>query len=206
MNIFPIEKKYWDEMSLIWNDYCDVYDSEEKYVSISLDGLRNHLQMIKSDPPSNLTDKAKEGYNKLIDYLPNIKGPHKRIWIVVVDPTEFYEINYCLINKFVDGDFETSLVGSSDPSFYAYKNIYEIFKSLDKDSFIEENVQATGVYLKKYKLIEIDKELYQSVNCNLQSFIVRNPYYSGTLIVSDEDLEKDFDLFDIEGGMDDNRK
>ena len=198
MNIFPIEKKYWDEMSLIWNDYCDVYDSEKKYVSISLDGLRNHLQMIKFDPPSNLTDKAKKGYNKLIDYFPNIKEPHKRIWIVVVDPTEIYEINYCLINKFVDGNFKTLLVGSSDSSFYASKNIYEIFKSLDKDSFIEENVQAIGVYLKKYKLVELDGKLYQLVNCNLQFFILRNPYYSGTLIVSDEDLEKDFDSFDIE--------
>lgn len=198
MNIFSIEKKYWDEMSIVWNDYCEVYDSEKKYVSITLNGLRNHLQMIKYDPPSNLTDKAKEGYNKLIDYFPTIKEPHKNIWIVVVDPTDIYEINYCLINKSVDGEFKTSLVAPSDSYFYASKNIYEIIKSLVEGSFIEEDVQATFVYLRKSKLIEVDGELYKSMSCSLQSLILRNPYYSGTLIMSDKHLEKDFDSFDIE--------
>ena len=199
MNIFPIEKKYWDEMSIVWYDYCGGYDIEKSYVSITLNGLRNHLQMIKYDPPSNLTDNAKEGYNKLIDYFPTIKEPHKNIWIVPVDPTDIYEINYCLINKLVDGEFKTSLVASSDSYFHAGKNICEIIKSLVEGSFIQEDVQATFVYLRKSKLIEIDGELYKSMSGSLRSLVLRNPYYSGTLIMSDKHLEKDFDSFDIEG-------
>lgn len=192
VEMVSIQKRFWESIEPIWDLYCPKYNNNSGFVEISIEGLRNHLSLVKYDLWNTLSDGAQEGYKFLLDYFPFIKGSlFDKLWIIVEETDKVYELTSIL---FIDTtndsheDFDFILTSAKIPTdliSFQFNSFFDIYVALHKNT----DIFNSDILACKF-IVSVKDKVGEKIN--EKSFWVRNPYYSKVLTISDDAIIEKF--------------
>lgn len=192
IEMVSIQKRLWEPIEPIWNLYCPKYNNNSGFVEISIEGLRNHLSLVKYELWNTLSDGAQEGYKFLLDYFSFIKGRlFDKIWIIVDEPNKIYKINNIFIIGITDEEYEdfdfilTIDKKSKNIISVQYNSLFDVYVALHKKT----NSFNSDILACKF-IVSVKDKVGEKVN--EESFWVRNPHYSKILTMSDDAIIEKF--------------
>ena len=191
VEMVSIQKRLWESIEPIWDLYCPKYNINSGFVEISIEGLRNHLSLVKHELWNNLSEEIQEGYKFLLDYFPRIKvSLPDKLWIIVDEPDKIYEINNIFIIDTTDEDQEFDFVPTivrKPKSIVSsqFNSLFDVYVALHTYTIMfDSRVLAYKFFVSvKDKLSEESK---------IKSFWARNPSYSKVLTISDDAIIEKF--------------